>query len=395
MVEDNQIDNASSMAILVHTEWQVFSAVLDIRRHSAAAGSWNEAFGVMEVQSIGLERVGIGTFPTPLETMPRLKEKLGDSCPTLYVKRDDLTGLALGGNKVRKLDFLLAEARRARADVIVTTCGIQSNWARQTTAAAIKLGMRVVLLLRTAQFKRLPRVYDGNLLLDHIMGARISFAKMGIDEDPARILERIAGNLRKSGHNPYVIHPRDVESPVATVAYVEAMKELVQQAKGTSIDWLILATAGGGTQAGLVLGAKILNTNTKVLGVNVGAFKRDAIIKTVQESCEGASKLLGLDDARLGSNDVVVIDDYFGRGYGIPTQKSLDAIRLAAQIEALILDPVYTSKAMAGLIDLVKSGHFAKDDNVYFLHTGGVPALFAYEEYFSPKRKSGAKFLKS
>jgi len=336
------------------------------------------------MRPVEIRRIGIGNFPTPFEEMPKLRRELGQECPKLYIKRDDLTGLALGGNKVRKLDYLLVEALRARADVIVTTCGIQSNWARQTVASATKLGMKTVLILRTAQFKRPPRIYDGNLLLDHILGAHVRFVQMRIDEDPALILEQEANRLRKAGHRPYVLHVASVESPPATVAYVQALFELMKQTKGAEIDWIVMATAGGGTQAGLMLGAKLLKTRTKILGFNVGAFKRDMIIQTIRESYKGALELLGVTGHNLASEDIRVEDGYIGAGYGFPTRKSLSAIKLVARSESIILDPVYTSKAIAGLVDLIKGGHFRKGENVCFLHTGGIPALFAYKEYFSP-----------
>jgi D-cysteine desulfhydrase family pyridoxal phosphate-dependent enzyme len=316
--------------------------------------------------------------------MPRLERALKG--PRLFVKRDDLTGLALGGNKVRKLDFLLVEARRKKADVVITTCGIQSNWSRQTAGAAVKLGMKAVLVLRTAQFKQAPRVYDGNLLLDHIMGAKVSFVKMKIDEDPREVLESVAKKLRKRGHTPYVLHLATAESPLATVAYVQAMYELMNQCNtvGVRLDYVVTATAGGSTHAGLILGAKLLGADTKVVGINVGAYKKQTIAKTIQESSEGAAGILK-SKARVEDSDIAISDNYKGRGYGIPTKGTLNAITQVAQTEALILDPVYTGKAMNGLIDLVKRGYFKKDDNVCFLHTGGIPALFAYKEHFSPR----------
>jgi 1-aminocyclopropane-1-carboxylate deaminase/D-cysteine desulfhydrase-like pyridoxal-dependent ACC family enzyme len=211
---------------------------------------------------------------------------------------------------------------------------------------------------------------------------------MKIDEDPREILERVAQKLRNEGHNPYVLHLAAVESPITTVAYVEGMRELLEQTAGVDMDWMVVATGGGSTQAGLMLGARLLRARTKVIGVNVGAFSRETLIRTIQMSYGGAAKLLGLGEQRVAPEDIVIFDDYIGQGYGVPTEGSLDALRLVARTESLILDPVYTSKAMAGLLDLVKRGYFGKEDNVCFLHTGGVPALFAYKEYFSPTSSS-------
>lgn len=330
----------------------------------------------MQIQEF--ERVGLGTFPTPLEFLPRLSDKLG---PSIYVKRDDMTGLAMGGNKVRKLDFLLAGVRKKKADVVITTSGIQSNWARQTTAAAVKLGMKVLLMLRSAQFKEFPTSYDGNLLLDHLMGAEVRFLKMRIDEDPAPALESVAQELRTKGHNAYVLHLNETEAPLTTVAYYDAMKEIQNQNTGKDFDYVVVASGGGTTQGGLTLGAKLLKMKTKVLGVNVGAFKKSVITDTILDSAEKASELLGADD-KLNEDDVQVLDDYYGTDYGISTPQSLEAIKMVASTEALIIDPVYTSKAMAGLIDMCRKGVMKKGDKVCFVHTGGVPALFAYRDQF-------------
>jgi len=330
----------------------------------------------LRVQEI--ERIGLGNLPTPLEFLPRLSEKLG---PSIFVKRDDMTGLAMGGNKVRKLDFLMADARRKKAEVIITTSGIQSNWARQTTGAAVKLGMKVLLVLRTAQFKEFPTVYDGNLLLDHLMGAEVRFLNMRIDQDPGSQLEEVAKELRAKGHNPYVLHLNETEAPLTTISYYDAMREIQTQTPGKEFDYVVVAAGGGTTLGGLSLGAKLLKLKTKVLGVNVGAFKKSVIIDTILESADKACELLGTED-RLVREDVTVFDDYYGEDYGITTPQSLEAIKLTASNEALIIDPVYTSKAMAGLVDMCRKGDLKKGDRVCFIHTGGVPALFAYRNSF-------------
>jgi D-cysteine desulfhydrase family pyridoxal phosphate-dependent enzyme len=340
--------------------------------------SFKIAGSVCSLQIQEFERIGLGNLPTPLEFMPRLSEKLG---PSIFVKRDDMTGLAMGGNKVRKLDFLLADARRKKVDVIITTSGIQSNWARQTTAGAVKLGMKVVLVLRTAQFKEFPTSYDGNLLLDHLMGAEVRFLKMRIDEDPAPTLDTVARELKNKGHNPYVLHLSETEAPLTTVAYYEAMKEIHSQNRGEDFDYIVVASGGGTTQGGLTLGTKLLKLKTKVLGINVGAFKKKVIVDTILDSAEKACELLGAGD-KLNRDDVQVMDDYYGEDYGISTPQSLEAIKLTASTEALIIDPVYTSKAMSGLIDMCRKGVMKKGDRVCFVHTGGVPALFAYRDAF-------------
>jgi 1-aminocyclopropane-1-carboxylate deaminase/D-cysteine desulfhydrase-like pyridoxal-dependent ACC family enzyme len=245
------------------------------------------------VQRSKLRRVGLGFYPTPFERMPRLEHEVGG--PRLFVKRDDLTGLALGGNKTRQLDYLLVEAIRKKADVIITTTGLQSNWARQTTAAAAKLGMKTVLVLRTAQFSETPKEFDGNLLLDHVMGADISFIKMKIDEDPRDILESVAERLAAKGHRPHVLHLSHMESPMAAASYAEAMKELKGQLKSTDDlpDWIVVASGCGTTHAGLLAGAKMLNLKTKIIGISVGAFTKKKINTVIGHAFDGASKLLG------------------------------------------------------------------------------------------------------
>jgi D-cysteine desulfhydrase family pyridoxal phosphate-dependent enzyme len=297
-----------------------------------------------------------------------------------------MTGLAMGGNKVRKLDYLLADAGRRKADTLITTSGLQSNWARQTTAAGVRLGMKVVLALRTAQFKQEPTSYDGNLLLDHLMGAEIRFLNMRIDEDPGSVLESIAEELRANGRNPYVLHLSAAESPLTTVAYVDALKEIQTQKDDGDFDYIVVAAGGGSTQAGLALGTKLLKLKTKVIGVNVGAFKKKVITDTILESAREASELLGAKET-LSADDVQILDEYYGEDYGINTPQSLEAIKLVASTEALIIDPVYTAKAMSGLIDLCRKGVFKKSDRICFIHTGGVPALFAYRDAF-PMTKS-------
>ncbi len=204
-----------------------------------------------------VERLGFGNFPTPFERLPRLEESLGG--PKLFIKRDDMTGVALGGNKIRQLDYIMMDAKRQHADAVITTCGIQSNWSRMTAALATKMGMKVVLVLRTAQFGSKPKVYDGNILLDHIMGAEIRVIKMKISENPSEFLEAEARKLRKKGLRPFVMGIEAYVSHLAVVSYVDAMREVYEQSRmaGIELDTVVVASASGGTQAGLILGAKI------------------------------------------------------------------------------------------------------------------------------------------
>lgn len=319
--------------------------------------------------------------------MPALTKDLGG--PRLFVKREDMTGLAMGGNKTRQLDYILADARRKGANAVITTCGIQSNWSRQTVAAAVKLKMKPSLVLRTAQFKGRPKTLEGNTLLDHIMGADIRIVKMGIDEDPQVYLEEEAEKLRKKGYRPYILGVKESNSPLATAAYAECMTEIETQTKQMklNLDALVVACGGGPTQAGLALGARILGWKTKVIGVNVGAYSTAKIRRVVGESSRGAARLLGVS-AELSQGDITIKDEYAGDGYGIPTKESNAALLRVARKEGLIIDPVYTAKAMAGLIDMVEKGELERGE-VCFVHTGGVPALFAYGEHFQPSRAKG------
>jgi D-cysteine desulfhydrase/L-cysteate sulfo-lyase len=297
-----------------------------------------------------------------------------------------MTGVALGGNKIRQLDYILVEAKKQNADAVITTCGIQSNWSRQTVALATKMGMKAVLVLRTAQFKNKPKVYDGNILLDYILGADIKVVKMRINQNPAEFLEAEAEKLRKKGLKPFVMGLEASVSPLATVAYVDAMREILEQSQWSGIDLekIVVAAGAGPTQAGLILGAKMLGMKAKVVGVNVGAYSKDFLEKTIIESSEGAAKLLGIS-TRVTRQDIRIDEEYAGRDYGIPTKESLEAVRTVAQTDAVILDPVYTSKAMSGLFGMVKRGELKKDESVCFIHTGGIPALFAYKQHFQPK----------
>jgi len=317
--------------------------------------------------------------------MPRLTDELHGA--KLIVKREDMTGLAMGGNKTRVLDYLLVEAKKKKVNAIITTCGIQSNWSRQTVAAAIKLGMKPSLVLRMAQFKRKPKILDGNILLDHIMGADIRIVDMGIDEDPEEFLQEEAKKLQKKGYNPLVLGPNKSASPPVAGAYAECVFEIQKQAKqsGIEIDVIVVASGGGPTCAGLTLGVKMLGLKTRVIGINIGAYETSKITKTILETTAGASKLFGTD-VEVQRKDIDVREGYAGRGYGFPTKQSNDALRLIARKEGLIIDPVYTAKALAFIIDSVKGGEFKKDETVCFMHTGGVPALFPYRKEFQPTK---------
>jgi len=318
-----------------------------------------------------LPRVKLVNLPTPLEEMPRLTKLLNS--PRLWIKRDDCTGLAFGGNKERKTEFVMADALNKKADVVITTGGIQSNHVRATAAAARKLGLKPVLVLRGEE----PKSYDGNLLLDYLLGAELRFVSVDWHEiDP--VLLDIAKELQKEGHVPYVI-PSGASYSVGAVAYVNAMLELLTQARDANlkIDYIVHAAGSGGTQAGLILANKALKSRIRVLGICVEP-EGDWLAKKTVEIANEDAKLLDFR-VTVKPSDVALIEDYTGK-YGVLTSEILEAIKLVAQTEGILLDPVYTGKAMAGLIDMIKKKRFKKDENVVFIHTGGSPVLFAYKK---------------
>jgi L-cysteate sulfo-lyase len=329
-----------------------------------------------------MNRVGLETFPTPIQAMKRLGEHLGG--PKLYIKRDDLSDLAMGGNKVRQLDYVLIEAKKKKADTLIATCGVQSNWSRQVVGASIKLGMDAVLVLRTLQFKEKPSEYDGNILLDYIMGAKIKVIQMGPGEDPQPFLEKEAEELRKKGKRPHILGLDALASPEAAVGYVEAMREMHDQLKGAKVDFDAIFVPGGGpTHAGALLGAKIQGMKARIIGIPVSPSTQEEKVRSTLKIAAGAAKLVG-SDVTVSAKDVEIDTSFAGERYGLPTEASLEAISLVARNEAIILDPVYTSKVMSGMISKVRAGKFKKSEKVCFIHTGGVPALFPYRGYFQP-----------
>ncbi|HEX3210283.1 MAG TPA: D-cysteine desulfhydrase [Geminicoccaceae bacterium] len=320
-------------------------------------------------------RVRFAHLPTPLEPMPNLSRRLGG--PRLFVKRDDCTGLATGGNKTRKLEFLLGDALAEGADTLITHGAVQSNHVRQTAAAAARYGLRCEALLERRVAGRGPG-YEatGNVMLDRLFRARVRFVAADTDMDAA--CAEAADAVRARGGRPYVI-PGGGSSPVGALGYVNAALELLQQAndQGLRIDLVVVGTGSTGTQAGLVAGLEGANARIDVLGICVrrpAAMQIEAVLRTANATAAHVGLRGPIDRARVRANG-----DYVGQGYGVPTAGTLEAIRLAAETEGLLLDPVYTGKAMAGLIDLCRNRVFGTDQNIVFLHTGGGAALFAYE----------------
>tara|TARA_B100000945_G_C20423730_1_gene619292 strand:- start:1184 stop:2167 length:984 start_codon:yes stop_codon:yes gene_type:complete len=313
--------------------------------------------------------------PTPLEPLKRLSKILGG--PEIWIKRDDCTGLSTGGNKTRKLEYLVGDALKNDADTLVTQGAVQSNHARQTAAAAAKIGLKCHILLE----RRIPDKLDeyertGNVFLDKIHGATVEFRESGLDMNAEG--EAVSNQLRENGAKPYFI-PGGGSNAVGALGYVSCALELISQFDLNSIkfDCLIQATGSTGTQAGLVSGLCALSSELPVLGISVRQNcerQIDAVWKLVKETVE-----------KLNTNDIkrdkiLVDDNYIGKGYAIPTDGTLEAIDLLAKTEGILLDPVYSGKAMAGLIDMVRKGNFNHNEKILFLHTGGSAALFAYEQ---------------
>ncbi|NLD43371.1 MAG: D-cysteine desulfhydrase family protein [Chloroflexi bacterium] len=315
-----------------------------------------------------LPRVCLAHLPTPLEELPRLSARLGG--PRILVKRDDATGLATGGNKARKLEYLIADALQQGADTIITCGAAQSNHARQTAAAAARCGLRCTLVLAP----RAPvGLAAGNLLLDRLLGAQVRWAG---DRDPYDLMQEVAEEERSVGRHPYLI-PTGGSNPIGAVGYVGAMEELAAQLRSRDIgvDHLVFATGSGGTQAGLLVGAEAVGFRGRIVGISVGPAAEE-LGPSVLSVAHLTAALLGRD-SRLGPQDVVIHEGYRGGGYGVVAAAEREAIRLLAEQEGLLLDPVYTARAMAGLIDLVAQGEFRAGETVLFWHTGGQAGLFA------------------
>jgi len=318
-------------------------------------------------------RLKLGHLPTPLDGAPRLAEELG--LRRLLIKRDDLTGLGLGGNKIRKLEFIMAEAVRQKADVIMTVGGPQSNHARLTAAAARILGMESILFLGGPRFDE----FCGNLLLDILFDAEIRYLPdAGIAKIEAAMAQA-AEDMRKAGRKPFIV-PFGGSTPLGALGYATAMKELADQLGNDKDPQIFVAVGSGGTLSGLTLGAKLFMPDARVIGIVV-ARPLKPFGEICSEVATGAAKLMG-ENLNFGTDCIEIYDDYLGERYGVPTEAGNEAIRIAAWTEALVLDPVYTGKAMAGLIDMAKKGIIDRDRTTVFIHTGGCPALFANEQCF-------------
>ncbi|MFT5260088.1 MAG: L-cysteate sulfo-lyase [Saprospiraceae bacterium] len=323
-------------------------------------------------------RVNLAHLPTPLEYLPNFSKTLGG--PNIYIKRDDCTGLGSGGNKTRKLEFLMADAIEKNADIIITQGATQSNHARQTVAAACKLGMECEILLenRTESTER-DYTESGNVFLDKLFGAKVThFAK---DTDMNAAMAARADELRVAGRKPYIVVGGGSD-PIGALGYVNCAIETLTQANDMRlrIDHFVTATGSAGTQAGLIVGLEATNSQIPLLGIGVRAPKELQEENVYKLACATAD-MMGISGV-VTRDKVVANCDYVGDGYGVPTDSMLEAVTMMAQEEGILMDPVYSGKGLAGLIDHVRNGYFDKDDNVVFLHTGGSVALFGYLDAF-------------
>ncbi len=324
-------------------------------------------------------RVCFAHLPTPIEPLDRLSERLGG--PRIWVKRDDCTGLATGGNKTRKLEFVVGAALEAGADTLVTTGALQSNHVRQTAAACARFGLQCEAVLQRAVPRSGPEYEEGgNVMLDRLFGARLHVVDK--DADAETEMERVADGLRSAGRSPWIV-PRGGSNPTGALGYALAAFEIEHQANamGLSLDALVHASGSAGTQAGLVAGLVGNDNPLPVIGVSV-ARPRGMLHTMVHELAMETATVMGAVGGVVAER-VEVDDTHVGDGYGVPTDGMVEAVRTVAETEGLLLDPVYTGKAVAGLIAMVRAGRFGKDDNVLFLHTGGSISLPAYRDAFA------------
>lgn len=324
------------------------------------------------------KRVNLCHQPTALEKMPRLTKALNG--PNLWIKRDDCTGLATGGNKTRKLEFLMADALDAGADIIVTQGAVQSNHVRQTAAAACKLGLDCYALLE----RRVPEKGDdyeqtGNVLFDNIFNTHIEFRETGLDMNAEALA--VTDRLRAEGRKPYFI-PGGGSNKIGALGYVSTAQELLQQCAAMTLKpkLVVLATGSAGTHAGLLAGFHAMKCDMPILGISVRQPKEIQIENVYRLAIKTAAQLT---DETLSRDKVIVDDGYVGEGYGIPTAAMVAATNMVARNEGILLDPVYSGKGMAGLIGQIKTGQITDEGDVIFLHTGGAASLFAYEDLFS------------
>jgi len=321
------------------------------------------------------ERVKLGHFPTPIEHLKNITKYLDG--PNIFIKRDDCTGLATGGNKTRKLEFLIPDAIKNKAELVVTVGAVQSNHARQTAASCALMGLKCLIVLEQ-RLKDPPEAYmkSGNVFLDKLFGAEIKICPK--NEDVSEYSEKLVKDIKSKGTNVYFI-PGGGSNAIGALGYVECLNEIIKENNKYNFTQIIHATGSAGTQAGLLAGKKYFDCNIPVTGICI-RHKKDAQVDKVYTEAKKTCEKLRCKI--LDKSDVIVYDEYIGPGYGEPTESMIEATNLLAKKEAILLDPVYSGKGFAGLIDLIRNKKFTKDDNVLFIHTGGAISLSAYEWAF-------------
>ena len=316
-------------------------------------------------------KASLGFFPTPVVELPHLSELLGG--PAIFMKRDDQTGLALGGNKTRKLEYLLGDALTKGCDAIITAGAAQSNHCRQTAAAAAKLGIECHLVLGGES----PDKPDGNLLLDRIFGARIHWTK---EHRKGEDIPQICAQLKAEQRQPYIV-PYGGSNELGALAFAAAASELHQQCGTLPFTHIVFASSSGGTQAGLMLGKQMLGESYQLVGIKIDKADAadDAFEQKVLSLANRTAALVDLD-YEFSERELILNSSYLGDGYGVVGELEREAILLTARTEGILLDPVYTGRAMGGMIDMIRTGELGRQDKVLFWHTGGGPAIFAYAE---------------
>lgn len=345
----------------------------------ATAAASNFSFAQASDDFDNIPRIRLTNLPTACNKMDNMTKALGG--PDLYIKRDDVMELAHGGNKTRKLEYGLAEALNMGAKAVVTQGGLQSNHVRQTVSGAAKVGLEVhVILSNPVPEMEAELMGSGNYLMDQLMGANIHLAGA---EGRGPVVEKVLADLTAAGKNPYNI-PAGASNAIGSMGYVNAGRELITQWNdmGISPSHIFTATGSCGTAAGLLMGLRYFgNTTTKVVAVSVSS-PADRLEARIRAILNDASDMLGIAQNFVKDDDILVNDAYYGKAYGYPTEAGIAALRMTAEKEGVLLDPVYTSKAMSGVIDMVKNNTLENAKDLVFLHTGGAPAIHPYAEYF-------------
>tara|TARA_Y100000590_G_scaffold114595_1_gene130580 strand:- start:2128 stop:3108 length:981 start_codon:yes stop_codon:yes gene_type:complete len=321
------------------------------------------------------ERIKLGHFPTPIEHLKNISKYLGG--PNIFIKRDDCTGLATGGNKTRKLEFLMPDAIKNKAELVVTIGAVQSNHARQTAAACTLMGLKCLIILEQ-RLKDPPQAYmnSGNVFLNKLFGADVKICPK--EENPLDFANQVMNDIKSKGTNVYFI-PGGGSNPIGALGYVECINEIIKENSKYNFSKIIHATGSSGTQAGLLAGKKYFNSKIPTIGICVRYKKEIQINKVYSEAVKTCEKL---KCKILDKSEVIVDDGYIGPGYGEPTDSMKEAVKLLAIKEGILLDPVYSGKAFAGLIGMIRKKQLKKDENILFIHTGGAVSLSAYEWAF-------------